>query len=265
MTLALPSFRALLLPLVLGACAHGGERMERVALSPSAYEDPWEPSNRTLFAASNKVDRVLLRPTANAYRAVVPEAARRGVSNFYNTQNESRNFLNALFQGKIKSAFRAVDRVLVNGVLGLGLADHATDMGLDTERHDFGQTMAVWGVPSGPYVVMPFFGPSTARDATGFFVDFFGDPLRFVERRLLSPEEQILELGLTIVDLRAGLLRQGDQLLAGSADPYATTRAAWLQLRRYQLFDGNPPMLEEEAEPLPPLPPLPAEAQEGEP
>lgn len=238
----------MLLALLLGACAHGGERMERVALSPAAFADPWEDGNRRLFAASNAVDKAVLRPTVTAYRAVVPEAARRGVTSFYNTSNEPRNLINALLQGKVKSAFRAVDRMLVNGVLGLGVADHATDMGLETQRHDFGQTMAVWGVPSGPFVMMPFFGPSTARDSIGFFVDFFGDPLRFAERRLLSGEEQILELGLTIVDLRSGLIDQGEQLLAGSADPYATTRAAWLQIRRYQLFDGDPPAAPDDEE-----------------
>lgn len=243
----------------VAGCAGNPERLERVALSPAAMEDPWEATNRRIFTVSGRADDLLLRPTANVYRAVVPEAARRGVTNFYNTQNETRNFMNALLQGKVKSAFRAVDRVLVNGVLGLGLADHATDMGLETQRHDFGQTLAVWGVESGPYVVMPFFGPSTARDGVGFFVDFFADPLRFAERRLLSPEENLFELGLTIVDLRSGLINQGEQLLAGSADPYATTRSAWLQIRRYQLFDGNPPIADDFDEALPPLPPLPQE------
>lgn len=244
--------------LLLAGCAQNPERLQRVALSPSALEDPWEGTNRTIFAASNTIDRTLLRPTAKVYRTVVPTAARRGITNVYNTQTESRNFLNALMQGKVKSAFRAMDRVLINGVLGLGLADHATDMGLPTQRHDFGQTMAVWGIESGPYIMMPFFGPSTVRDGAGFFADFLTDPFRFVERRLLSGEEQILELGLTIVDQRSGIIDQGEQLLAGSADPYATTRAAWLQIRRYQLFDGRPPAVDAgEDEMMPSLPPLP--------
>jgi phospholipid-binding lipoprotein MlaA len=259
-----------LLPLfaaaVLAGCATSGPRFERVALSPSAEADPWEAGNRRLFAFNEGADRVLVRPATGVYRTVVPAAARRGVSNAYGTLGEPLNFVNALMQGKVKSAFRAADRLLVNGILGLGVADHATDLGLDEQPHDFGQTMAVWGVPSGPFVIMPFFGPSTARDGIGFIVDFFGDPTRFAERRLLSAAANWAELGVDVLDTRSGLMDRGEQLLVGAADPYATTRAGWLQLRRYQLFDGAPPDLEDwDAEPSEALPPSPAPGPDGAP
>lgn len=256
----LPGLLAALL--LLGACAHDGARMERVAITPVAEADPWEKGNRKLFAFNQTADRLAVLPVTNAYRAVVPEAARRGIRNGYDNLQEPTNLTNALLQGKVKRAFRALDRMLVNTVLGLGVADHATAMGLEEQPHDFGQTMAVWGVPSGPYLMLPFFGPSTARDGAGFFVDFILDPVDYLERRLLSRDERWLELGVRAVDIRSGLRDQGDQLLAGSADPYATVRSAWLQLRRYQLFDGMAPVADEVDElPPPPLlpPPLPGD------
>jgi phospholipid-binding lipoprotein MlaA len=248
----------LLLALLLGACAHGGERLDRVAVTEIARQDPWEKTNRQIFSVSMKIDRYALSPVTNVYRTVVPEAPRRAISNGYNTLQEPTNLLNAVAQGKFKSAFRAADRILVNSFLGLGVADHATDLGLPSQEHDFGQTMAVWGVPSGPFVMLPFLGPSTARDAVGFFVDFLLDPVEPIENRVFSGEEQLLTLSIQILDVRSGLRDQGEQMLAGAADPYATTRSAWLQVRRYQIFDGNlPDTGDEEDIPPPPGGPTP--------
>ena len=144
--------------------------------------------------------------------------------------------------------------MLVNTVLGLGVADHATDMGLTAQEHDFGQTMAVWGVPSGPFVFMPLLGPNTARDGIGFLVDFIFDPADQLRARTISREERFVSLGIRVLDTRSGLRDQGEQLLVGAADPYATVRSAWLQLRRYQRIDGNLP--DEPEDDLPALPPL---------
>lgn len=262
MTRAIPS---LLLALLLGACAHGGERLDRVAITETAKRDPWEKTNRKIFHVSTQIDRYALSPITNVYRTVVPEAPRRAIRNGYDYLQEPQYLGNALAQGKVKSAFRALDRLLVNGVLGLGVADHATDMGLPVQEHDFGQTMAVWGVPSGPFVMLPFLGPSTARDGVGFFVDFLLDPVDIVEARVISGEEQLVKLGIRVLDVRSGLRDQGEQLLAGAADPYATTRAAWLQLRRYQIFDGNLPDEEEEDIPPPPGDPAAPELSEAAP
>ncbi|MBS3961726.1 MAG: VacJ family lipoprotein [Sandarakinorhabdus sp.] len=234
--------------LLLAGCAHGGERMDRVAMTETAKADPWENTNRKVFRFNTEVDRIVLSPIADGYRAAVPRAARNGIRNAYDNLQEPTNLANAVAQGKIKSAFRALDRILINGVLGLGVADHATDMGLTEQPHDFGQTLAVWTVPSGPFVMLPFLGPSTARDSVGFFVDFLLDPVDYGKNRLLSAEERHLQLGTRIIDTRAGLQDQGEQLLRGSADPYATLRSAWQQLRRHQIFDGNLPPDPEEDE-----------------
>jgi len=251
---------ALIAALLLGACAHGGERLDRVAITETAKRDPWETTNRRIFRMSTQVDRYALSPVTNIYRKVVPEAPRRGISNGYDWLQEPINLGNGVAQGKFKSAFRAFDRFLINGFLGLGVADHATAMGLVEEEHDFGQTLAVWGVPSGPFVMLPFLGPSTARDAVGFVVDVVFDPFNPVQNQLISQEEQFVQFGVRILDVRSGLRDRGEQLLAGAADPYATTRAAWLQLRRYQIFDGNLPDADEE----PDIPPPGGAVPEGE-
>lgn len=247
-----------LAPLALGACAHSGEKLDRVAITERAMEDPWEDTNRRIYALSMNVDRKVLLPITDGYRFIIPAAPRKGISNAYNLLQEPTYLANATLQGKGKSAFRALDRILVNTVLGLGVADHATDMGLPAQEHDFGQTMAVWGVPSGPYVFMPLLGPNTVRDGIGFFVDFVFDPADQIRGRLLSTEERYVSLGIRLLDTRSGLRDQGEQLLVGAADPYATVRSAWLQLRRYQIFDGTLP--DEPEDELEPLPPLEAEA-----
>lgn len=245
----------LLALLVLAGCAHSGERLDRVAITQTAKADPWEGTNRKIFRMTETIDRAVLSPITDGYRFAVPEAARNGVRNAYDNLQEPTNLANAVAQGKIKSAFRALDRILINGVLGLGVSDHATAMGLNEQEHDFGQTLAVWNVPSGPFVMMPFLGPSTVRDTVGFFVDFALDPVDYGKNRVLSTEERYVQLGIRIIDLRAGLKDQGEQLLQGSADPYATVRSAWLQLRRYQIFDGTlPPEQEDDDVRYPELP-----------
>ncbi|WP_199553676.1 MlaA family lipoprotein [Sandaracinobacteroides hominis] len=249
----------LLAALLLSACAHGGEKLDRVAITDTARADPWEKTNRKIYGVSMALDRAVLRPVTDVYRFAMPEAPRRGISNAYDLFQEPTYLANAVAQGKIKSAFRALDRIMINTVLGLGVADHATGMGLDVQKHDFGQTLAVWNVPSGPYVMLPFLGPSTARDSVGFFVDFILDPMDYVEGRVLAPDEQIVKLGIRLVDTRASLRDNGEQLLVGAADPYATVRSAWLQNRRYEIFDGNLPDETDDSEDLPPLPPLPDE------
>jgi phospholipid-binding lipoprotein MlaA len=258
----LSSLPVLALAALLGACAHGGEKLDRVAITERAKADPWEETNRRIYALSMNVDRKVLIPITDGYRTLVPGAPRRGISNAYNLLQEPTYLANATLQGKGKSAFRALDRILVNTVLGLGVADHASDMGLTAEEHDFGQTMAVWGVPSGPYVFMPLLGPNTARDGIGFLIDFIFDPADQIRGRLLSTEERYVSLGIRVLDTRSGLRDQGEQLLVGAADPYATVRSAWLQLRRYQIFDGNLPD-EPEDDTLEALPPLPEEADSG--
>jgi phospholipid-binding lipoprotein MlaA len=214
----------------------------------AAERDPWENFNRSVYRFNSGFDRVLGKPVVTVYRAVVPVAGRRGITNFFSNVGEPTNGANALLQGKVKSFFRAFDRFLINGVLGVGgLADHATDLGLPAERHDFGQTLAVYGVKSGPYLVAPFFGPGTLRDQAGFGVDFLADPSDIGFRELLSRQERYIKLGTRVVNIRNRISDSGgESLLTGSADEYATVRSAWLQLRRNELYDGAAPDLYEE-------------------
>lgn len=231
---------------LLAGCAASPQRFERVALTDQAMHDPWENTNRRIYAMSNRVDHAVIMPVVNGYRFIVPEGARRGLHNMYENLGEPTNLANAMAQGKVKSGFRAMDRILINGVLGLGVSDHATEMGLETQDHDFGQTMAVWGVPSGPFVIMPFLGPATLRDAAGFGVDFLLDPVDYGKNRILDANWRAFQLGVRIINIRINIAEKGEQLLVGSADPYATVRSAWLQNRRYELWDGAPPATDDE-------------------
>lgn len=228
--------------LLLVGCAHSGPRFDRAASLEKAAEDPWEYDNRQMYDLNRKIDKAVLRPTAQVYRAVLPSPMRQGMHNFFRLTGEPGNGFNAALQGKPKGFFRAIDRILVNGVLGMGVVDHASGMGLERQSHDFGQTLAVWGVHSGPFFMMPVMGPSTPRDSFGFLVDFFVDPLNLLEWAYLSPAERNIKLGTRIIDGRAHLIDQGEQMLTGVADEYATIRSAWLQLRRNELYDGNPPI-----------------------
>jgi phospholipid-binding lipoprotein MlaA len=230
--------------LALSACATtpGNQRV--------AQADPLEPVNRGIYAFNDGVDTVVLTPATKVYRAVVPTAAQRGATNAFNNVDEPLSFVNALLQGKPKVAANALGRFMVNTVLGVGgLADHATDMGLIRQEEDFGQTLAVWGVNSGPFIVLPLFGPSTFRDGVGLGAEFLGDPYRLAlnEANLSNAAEWGLT-GLELLDTRSQLMSTADVLLLGSADEYATVRAAYLQLRESEIYDGAPP---EEVEELP--------------
>lgn len=249
---------------LLGACtttAHYGS--QRIAL-----KDPLEKFNRKVYKADRALDKTIIRPAAVVYTKVVPEAGRRGINNFFNNVEEPRNFLNALLQGKPKVAVRTFARFVINTTLGLGgFADHATGMGLPAHKEDLGQTFAVWGIGSGPYLVLPLLGPSTLRDATGRGAELAGaDPFDYGVGRL-HLQWYIQYPGLTLprlLDARAELLDSADKLLNGSADEYATVRSAYLQARQNEIYDGNPP--DEDADspadmatPAAPPPPPPAD------
>ncbi len=226
--------------LPLGACV-----TSRAGNLDVAEADRWEASNRRIYAFNKKVDRYALRPAAKVYRTVIPEAGRHGITNFFSNYGEPASFLNALLQGKIKQAFRTVDRFFINTVLGVGgLADNATDLGRPQEPEDFGQTFAAWGIKSGPYVMLPIFGPSTLRESFGLAFDLFADPSDIARNAALSPSLFVRggQIAVRIVNLRARVSEQGaDQLLADSLDEYALVKSAYLQRRIDLMYDGNPP------------------------
>lgn len=240
---------ALVLAVALGACATSGERFDTAASLDRAAEDPWEKTNRKVHAFNSEVDRLVVRPPSALYQKAVPAPLQRGVRNFYGNLGEPLNFVNALAQGQIESARRAAGRFLINVALGgIGVADEATLLGLDEQPHDLGQTFAVWGIKSGPFVMMPVFGPTTVRDGLGFLGELFLDPVRFGTGAALNSTQSVIEQGVRLLDQRAELIERGEQIRRGSADDYATVRSAWLQLRLAQLYNGDPPISDEDYE-----------------
>ena len=195
--------------------------------------DPLEPYNRAMFHFNSNLDKVVLKPVATGYRNVTPRLMRRGVSNFFGNLGDVWSTGNEFLQGHVALGFDGVMRVGVNTVFGLfGLLDIATPLGLYRHPDDFGLTLARWGVGSGPYFVLPFFGPSTLRDATGTVVGAYYSPTRSA---IQGSQTRNLATGLDIVNQRAQLLSTTDLLEQIAIDPYVFTRDAYLQRRRGQV------------------------------
>lgn len=215
--------------LLLQGCA-GGVRTTETA-------DPAEPVNRAVFAFNRTTDRILLRPIARGYRAVLPDPAERGVGNFFDNLTTPASIVNNALQGKGQAAGTETLRLLINTTAGVGgLLDVAKRAGLPAKREDFGQTFARWGFGPGPYVMLPFLGPATLRDGIGGFGDGALHPLAHYENTSIRDKLVVLE----IVDARASVLGV-DQALDEAIDPYLFLRDAYLQRRDFLIFDGNPP------------------------
>jgi len=223
---------ALLAALTLSACATTG----------GDPRDPWEGLNRKTYAFNDGLDRAILKPLAQGYQKVTPSFAQEGVNNFFGNLEDINTSLNNILQGKVKEGAGDAARVVVNTVLGIfGLWDVASPMGLDKHDEDFGQTLGWWGVPPGPYFVIPLLGPSTARDAPARAAD--------IGWYLYQPLDDHVYWALWGVDkvrARANLLKAEGILDEAALDKYTFLRDAWLQRRRNQVFDGNPPKEKEE-------------------
>ena len=230
------------------APAGGGSGGE--ATSATTPGDPWENWNRKVYAFNDKVDEAVLKPVATAYRDVVPELVRTGVRNVLGNIGDVWSAANHLLQGKLQLGLEMGMRVLTNSFFGLGgLLDPATEMGLTRRSEDFGQTLGRWGVGNGPFVVLPFLGPSTLRDTVGLAVDRQAAP------STLPPtiKGQYGVATLELVSLRAQLLSTTQLLDQVALDRYSFVRDAYLARRRDALYDGAPPMetFEDEADPGP--------------
>lgn len=227
---------SLLLMLVLTACA-----TTQAGPNGMADRDPDEGFNRDMWAVNQGVDTVLIRPVAEVYRTVTPRPARSGVSNAFRNLTEPWSFVNNLLQGKPDRALRNLGRFIVNSTIGVGgLFDHATALGIEPAPEDFGQTLAVWGVGDGGYIMNPLLGPSTRRDTVGAVVDFLANPVSiFFDRGLnLTILEQYSIRGANIISTRAELIDGGlDGFLESSADPYAAARSAFFQTREAAILD----------------------------
>ena len=206
--------------------------------TPSAPDtDPWEQLNRNVYTFNDTVDRYSLKPIAKGYRTVLPQFMRTGVSNLSRNLGEPVSALNNLLQGKPMRSMNDLSRFVLNSTVGVaGLIDWGTMAGLERSGEDFGQTLAVWGVPSGPFFVIPILGPSTVRDAVALPVDIFTDAGSWISRSSVRDPLYIVRT----IDLRHRLLT-AEGFLDDSKDPYITIRESFLQNREFEIYDGNPP------------------------
>ncbi len=203
--------------------------------------DPLQSFNRPMYDFNMDVlDAYILRPAAVGYVAITPTPVRRSLVNFTDNISAPTDVINATLQGKAGNAGISVARFLVNSTVGiLGLFDVASSLGLEIVDEDFGQTMGVWGIGDGAYLMLPGMGPSTARNLTGDVVDSFVLP----EITLTTPQT-ILVFALKAVEARASLIPQ-ESLLNESLDPYIFMKDIYFQRQLYELHDGNPPIQEE--------------------
>jgi len=214
-------------------------------VAPSPH-DPWEPFNRSVFEFNEGLDTYLLKPVVAGYRFVLPEFVRDGIYNFFSNYSDIYTALQNLLQGKPDYAFSDLMRVVVNTTFGLGgLIDMATPGGLPKHKEDWGQTFGVWGVPSGPYVVLPFFGPSSVRDTFGTAADLESD---YLFRLLPDVALRNSLTGLRVVNARNTYYEAGDLLDGAAIDKYSFVRDAYIQRRAYQINEGR-----DDEEPLMPV------------
>ncbi len=236
MTSSLPRWLCvpLLVLMLASGCATSIPAAPKEDRSPS---DPWEPMNRRIDSFNETVDRFTLRPLARGYEAVVPSIIRRGINNFSKNLRGPLYIVNNFLQGKFRRGFSETGRFLANSTLGIGgLVDVGSGLGLETYREDFGQTLAVWGVPDGPYVVVPLLGPRTLRQATMIPLVWAADPLFYMKHDRTRRSIYLLRA----IDLRAQLFT-AESLIEGSFDRYLTIRESYLQNRLFLIHDGNPP------------------------
>jgi phospholipid-binding lipoprotein MlaA len=208
---------------------------------PNAGQDPRDPLesfNRQVFEFNEGLDKVVLKPLAQVYGAVLPVPVQDCLSNGFSNLREPSNALNNLLQGKGSDAVSDVCRFAINTTIGLlGCFDVATRMGLEKSREDFGQTLAVWGVGNGPFLVLPLFGPSTIRDTAGIGVETFLDVNFWINN--VSVRNTIF--GVRTVNFRHELLKADELISEAALDRYTFIRDGYLQRRRNLVYDGNPP------------------------
>lgn len=200
--------------------------------------DPWESWNRGVFGFNEAADKAVLKPVAQGYVAVTPEWLRKGARNFFSNLGDIWSAVNNALQLRGQDTGDSVGRVMVNSTIGLlGFVDVASDLGIERHPANFGLTLGRWGVGSGPYVMLPLLGPSTLRDTAGLPLDSLGNPVSYVK-------DEPSRIGFMVVDAvgtRARLLGADAVLEGASLDKYAFLRDAYLQRRRNQVYDGNPP------------------------
>ncbi len=197
-----------------------------------------ESYNRSMYKINKAVDKYTLKPIAKGYRAITPDPVEKGVSNFFNNIGEVGTFANSLLQGKFNNAALSSSRFVWNTTLGIGgIFDVATAMNIKAKKEDFGQTLQTWGLPAGPYIVLPFFGPSTVTDSVGRVGDAFLSPINRYDWNSNSLRNSVI--GLYYVDKRARLLNAEKLLNSASVDEYSFVKNAYLQHRQALVHDGE--------------------------
>jgi phospholipid-binding lipoprotein MlaA len=235
----------MLLSLSLLGCATNGDP-----------RDPLEPLNRGIYKFNDTVDKAVLKPVATGYKEAMPEPVRTAVGNFFSNLDDVLVLLNDLLQFKLEQAASDFSRLVWNTSVGIaGLIDVATPMDLPKHNEDFGQTLGYWGVNNGPYLVLPFFGPSTLRDTVGTVVDVQFDPVA----QHTPVAERNSAIAIHAVDNRSRLLEAEEVFDEAAIDRYVFLRDAYLQRRRGLVYDGNPPRekFEDYDDPAPAVPAAP--------
>lgn len=213
--------------------------------------DPMESWNRGVFGFNDAIDAAVVKPVATVYRDVMPNFVRTGVGNFFNNLDDLWSGINNAVQLRGLDTADSFGRFVINTTMGLGgLLDVASEMGMERHSANFGLTLGRWGVGSGPFVVIPFLGSSTVRDTAAMALDVKGN---LVSRMDDVPRRDVLTL-LNLIDTRATYLRAGEVVEGAALDKYSFTRDAYLQRRRNQVYDGNPPDEEEALDPSAPAP-----------
>jgi len=222
------------------------------ATQAQSASDPLEGWNRAVFGFNEGLDAAVLKPVATGYQKVVPELARRGVSNFFGNFSDGWSAVNQLLQGKPVAAAQMTIRVATNTLFGIaGLFDVASDLGIERQQEDFGQTLGRWGLPAGPYVVWPLLGPSSLRDSAAL-------PLDLSWRPALLSDDEATRYGITalqLIDARANLLSAGRLVDEIALDKYVFIRDGYLSRRRNLVYDGEPPELPDDTKDTPPAAP----------
>ncbi len=221
-----------------GGCASTG------AGGYSEVNDPLERANRAIFRFNRTADRFVLRPVANGYHTITPDPLERSVSRFFVNLSSPIVIVSALLQGKFKQAGADTGRFLLNSTVGvLGFLDVANHVGLEYHDEDFGQTLGKWGLAQGPYFIVPIFGPYTLRDGFGRILELPFELLYQIDDKTTQRRLVVLYY----IDKRMRLL-VADEALANAFDPYIFVRDAYLQRRHFLVYDGDPPVSEEDFE-----------------
>lgn len=216
--------------IVLGGCATTSQ--------PGEIDDPFEPFNRSMYAINEPLDKYIARPVAEAYVQIFPDFVRQAVTNYVNNIDDLFSALNGLLQGKLDKAGHDMGRVMINTAFGFGgLIDIASSGDIPRGMEDFGQTFGYWGIPQGPYLFVPLWGPTTVRDGTGELLRLVWSPTNEIP----NVAARNVVYGFAAVNARANALDATALIEQAAIDPYTFVRRSYLQRREYLVYDGKPP------------------------